>query len=107
MALDTVAPLLAKDLVMLKIDTDRMIGGQVIFQKYCPKNDGIPWYAFLDTEGRTLVTSDLPGTGNIGFPTEEVDYAHVRTMLQKVARRLAAADIDALIASLRAQKPTT
>ncbi len=107
MALDTVAPLLARDLVPLKIDTDRMIGGQDMFAKYCPKNDGIPWYAILDAEGRTVVTSDLPGTGNIGFPTDEADYAHLRAMLQKAARRLTPADLDALVASVRARKPTT
>ncbi len=106
MALDTVAPLLAKDLVPLKIDTDRMIGGRDMFEKYCPKNSGIPWYAMLDAEGRAIVTSD-PGTGNVGFPTEEAGYAHLRVMLQKAARRLTPAEIDTLIASVKARKPTT
>lgn len=107
MALKEVAPLLAKDFVMLMIDEDRMTGGKDVFAKYCAKPGGIPWFAFLDADNHIVATSDAPKIGNIGFPTEEVDYAHLRGMIEKVAKRLTPADIDVLIKAVRAAKPAT
>jgi hypothetical protein len=107
MALKEVAPLLDKDFVMLKIDTDRMTGGGDLFSHYCPKSGGIPWFAFLTPDDKVVATSDHPDTGNMGFPTEEAEYAYIRQIVGKVATRLTPADIDVLIATLRKEKPTT
>ena len=43
MALKDVAPVLAKDLVFVRIDTDRMVGGENLLKRLNNgKNDGIP-----------------------------------------------------------------
>ena len=99
MALKDVAPLLAKDFVALKIDQDRMVGGGDLLKRYCAKPGGIPWFVFLDGDGKVLITSDDPGRGNIGYPG---DAPHFRRMLEKVASRITPAEIDALVASARA-----
>ncbi len=107
MALKEVAPLLAKDFVMLKIDEDRMTGGADVFNHYNSKPGGIPWFAFLNADDKVVATSDHPDTGNMGFPTEEAEYVYLRQSIGKVAKRLTPADLDVLIATLRKEKPTT
>ncbi|MGE5357966.1 MAG: hypothetical protein ACM3NQ_03045 [Bacteroidales bacterium] len=107
MALKEVAPLLAKDFVMLKIDNERMTGGGEMFTHYCPQSAGIPWFALLGVDGKAVATSDHPDTGNMGFPTEEAEYVYLRQIIGKVARRLTPADLDVLITTLRKEKPTT
>jgi len=100
MALNTVAPLLAKDFVTVKIDTDRMIGGNDVLKRYSKKNEGIPWFVFLAGDGKAIITSDDPDNGNIGFPDEDFEVAWFKVMLEKVARNMTQQDIETLIRSL-------
>lgn len=100
MALTDVAPLLAKDFVDLKIDTERMVGGGDLMKRYNRKTEGIPWFVFLGGDGTPIADSNDPTHGNIGFPAQDFEIAHFRTMLEKAARRLTREDIDALTRSL-------
>jgi hypothetical protein len=100
MALNTVAPVLAKDFVALKIDTDRMTGGNAILKQYSAKQQGIPWFVFLDGDGKAIIDSTDPKKGNIGFPASDVEIAWFKVMLEKVARRITRADIEMLQQSL-------
>ena len=86
MASPNVAPVLAKELVGLKLESDRMVGG-------------IPWFVVLDGDGIAGVTSDGP-KGNVGFPAAPREIAHFRTMLERSKRKLTDADINALVRSL-------
>jgi len=99
MAQPEIAALLAKEFVDLKIDTDRMTGGQAMLdaerKKAGVEGGGIPWLAFLDGDGNQLATSDAPG-GNIGFPSKDEEIAWFATMLQKARVNLKDADIDTL-----------
>jgi len=100
MALRDVAPVLAKDFVDLKIDTDRMKGGSELLTRYAKTQHGIPWFVFLDGDGRPLITSTAPDKGNIGFPAQDWEIAHFQVMLEKVAKRITREDIDMLAKSL-------
>jgi len=100
MALEDIAPVLAKDFVTLGIDTDRMTGGNDLFTRYSPKGGGIPWFVFLDGDGRAIITSDDPGKGNIGFPAQDSEIAHFKVMLQKVRRNITLEEIEMLGRSL-------
>lgn len=100
MALETVAPVLAKDFVDVKIDTDRMIGGNDILKRYLKRPGGIPWFVFADGDGRPIITSDDPDNGNVGFPAQDFEIAHFRRMLEKVARRITPAEVEMLTQSL-------
>jgi len=100
MALEDIAPVLAKDFVTLGIDTDRMTGGNALFTRYSPKGGGIPWFVFLDGEGTAIITSDDPSNGNVGFPAQDSEIAHFTVMLQKVRKNITPAEIETLGRSL-------
>lgn len=100
MALNTVAPVLAKDFVTLKIDTDRMTGGHDLLKRYLAKEEGIPWFVFLDGDGKAIIDSADPNSGNIGFPAQDSEIAWFKVMLEKVARRMTSQDIEMLTKSL-------
>ncbi len=82
MAEPDVTAILGKVFVDLKVDTDRMIGGQELLETYCKKQGGIPWFAMVSPEdGSVLVNSDGP-SGNIGFPSTDEEIEYFVSMLQ-------------------------
>lgn len=97
------APILAKDFVVCKIDQDRMTGGKDVYDRFCKKPGGIPWFCFLDAEAKTLATSDGP-KGNIGCPYELDEIDTFIDILKKVAVHLQNDDFEALRKSLVAQR---
>ncbi len=107
MASKDVAPLLAKEFVILRLDWDRQPGARDLIKPSNGKDPGLPWFAFLDGDGNMLIDSIAPVTGNVGFPAKDVEYAHFKTMLEKVKRHLTDDDIAKLMKSLEvANKPT-
>ncbi|MBI5434190.1 MAG: thioredoxin family protein, partial [Planctomycetes bacterium] len=101
MAQEQVAALLAKDFVDVKIDQDRTTGAEEL-QKSYPKSAeaGIPWFAFLDADGKTLVDSTMPDGNNTGYPAAEAEVAYFVTMLDAARVRLTSDDVAALKKSL-------
>ncbi|MSR40608.1 MAG: DUF255 domain-containing protein [Phycisphaerales bacterium] len=100
MAMPANAAILAKAFVDVKIDTDRMIGGEAILKAHSAgKNGGIPWCEILDGDGKALVNSNAP-TGNIGFPAQPDEIVWFVEMLKKSNAKLTAEDIASLAASL-------
>jgi hypothetical protein len=99
MALPNVASQLKKELVIVKLDFDRGIGAKDIEKRYIDKEQGLPWFAFIDGDSKALITSTGP-KGNVGHPNSPDEVAYFKTMLQTVKRHLSDVDIDALIASL-------
>jgi thioredoxin-related protein len=95
--------ILKKDYIVVKIDQQRMIGATEVIQKIRKpaEGGGIPWFAFLDGDGRILITSTKPGTGNIGFPadpnTESPYFLH---MLKTTRSKITDADIELIAAEL-------
>jgi thioredoxin-related protein len=104
MARPEIAALLGKEFVDVMIDIDRMEGGKAILQRYnTTGRGGIPWFAFVDRQGKALATSDGP-KGNIGHPYAEEEVAYFVQMLQTTRRHLSPQDIAQLEQSLKAQK---
>ncbi|MCX6545886.1 MAG: hypothetical protein NTV05_15915 [Acidobacteria bacterium] len=101
MASPDVAPLLAKEFVSVKIDLDRAPRASDLAKRYQTKEEGLPWIAIIDADGREIANATGP-EGNVGFPAKASEYAHFKTMLDKAKRYLTDADIAALIASLEA-----
>jgi hypothetical protein len=99
MALPNVASLLKKEFVIVKLDFDRGIGAKDIEKRYIDKEQGLPWFAFIDGDGKALVTSTA-AKGNVGHPYQPEEVAHFKTMLQTAKRHLTDAEIDTLIASI-------
>jgi thiol:disulfide interchange protein len=103
MARPEVAAILGKEFVDLKIDVDRMPGGKDILNRYNEKAKGIPWFAIVDAKGKALATSDDAKGENIGFPSDPKEIEHFAKMLETTHRKLSKADIEQLVASLRAE----
>lgn len=80
LAQPAVAHALPQDLVLVKIDIDRMTGGKDLQGKY-QASGGIPWYAILRPDGTVVSTSEIKPGSNIGFPTEPEEIDHVMKML--------------------------
>jgi thiol:disulfide interchange protein len=98
MARPEVSAVLAKDFVDLKIDEDRDPGAAEVQQKY-PKRGGIPWFAFLDADGKVVADSNGK-EGNIGFPAAPEEIAHFEAMLRKAKRQISDAEMETLTGSL-------
>jgi uncharacterized protein YyaL (SSP411 family) len=102
MALEDVAPVLGKQFIPLKLDTDRSKGADDVLKRYAgEQRGGIPWFAFIAPDGKAIITSTGP-KGNVGMPWEPHEVEHFRTMLEKAKTRLTDADVAALIASIQA-----
>lgn len=100
MALHDVAPVLAREFVTLKLDFDRSKGAKEIALRYAGKDEGLPWFAFIDANGQAIVTSTGP-KGNVGAPWAPHEIDHFKAMLLKAKRQLTDAQVDALIVSLQ------
>src|SRR5438445_199690 len=104
MARPEIAAVLDKEFVDVMIDIDRMEGGKEILKRYnTTGRGGIPWFAFVDRQGKALATSDGP-KGNIGHPYAEEEVAYFVKMLQTTRRHLSPQDIGQIEQSLKAQK---
>lgn len=98
--------ILRKAFVDLKIDTDRMIGGEELLKKYCEKQGGIPWFAFVSAKDEVIVNSDGP-KGNVGFPSEDFEIDHFASMLEETKRftkEQLATLTDSLVANRKARE---
>jgi thioredoxin-related protein len=85
---DENASLFTSDFVNLQIDQERMTNGRQLVKRLRPeKSFGFPWMAILDADGKTLVTSDAPSSGNIGFPINPGEIGHFMEMLHKTIQR--------------------
>ena len=102
MADEKVAAILGKHFVEVKIDIDRTLRGNEMKDHMTKgQSSGIPWYAFLDAEGKIVVDSTLPENGNIGYPYTKEEIGTFMKVVQKAARRLSDDDIEQLTKSLR------
>ncbi len=103
MARDDAAPLL-KEFAPVKIDTDRMTGGKDVLAAYPrAKSQGIPWFVFLEPDGRELADSNGP-KGNIGCPNTDEEIDTFLATLKKIAAKLTEDDLAALRKSLVAHR---
>lgn len=89
-----IGPLFESAVVSVEIDQDRMPHAADVEQRL-RKNvkGGIPWFAFVDGDGKTLGVSEVDGQ-NIGFPTEPKEIDHIVGLLKTHAKRLSADQLD-------------
>lgn len=98
-----IAAILKKDYVLVKIDQQRMKGATQVIQRIRKPTEGpgIPWFAFLDKDGRTLITSTKPGAGNIGFPSDpNTEIPYFVHMLKETRSKITDAEIELIAAEL-------
>lgn len=96
----SVAPVLAKDFVPLKLDVDRTLGGKALLTKFRGGDDGgIPWFVLLDADGKALVDSDDAGQ-NLGCPWTEEEIAVFGKLMQARKRRITDEELVALLKTM-------
>ncbi len=85
----------------MKVDTDRMIGGQEMYESMTRGvRSGSPWFAFLRPDGQVVATSFGEGGDNLGCPWTEQEVGAFKTILGKVTTEITAAEIDAITSEL-------
>ena len=64
--------------------SDENPGGAELLKKLGGEGSGIPYFAILNPQGKTLSTSKpkVEGGQNIGFPVEDKEIAHFMSMLK-------------------------
>jgi thioredoxin-related protein len=93
LALPEIEPLIAKDLIDVKIDQDRMTHGkEVTHELRGNRSGGIPWIVITDADLAEIITSDAP-EGNIGYPVKEHEIGWFMAMLEKVRENMTAEDL--------------
>lgn len=104
MTTPTVAQTLGKDFVDVKIDVDRTVGGPDVLKRYAgERSGGIPWFAFVDPQTNEVLVTSIGSNGqNIGFPAKDEEIAHFSEMLKETCKNATPAEIDAILASLKA-----
>ena len=80
--------------------------GSDVFMKNLGGPAGLPYFAFLDATGRTIVTSKRPnGSGeNIGFPAQPAEIDWFLQMLRKAAPKISDEELKTVESTLRNQK---
>ena len=83
LAREDVMAVLGDHFVDVKVDTDRMIGGgEMLVDMRGTQQGGIPWFAFLDGDGKIVAHSSETGQ-NIGYPAAEEEADAFLAMLAK------------------------
>lgn len=85
-------------------------GGEELLAQVGGKDSGLPFFAFLDEGGGTIVNSMRPDAGkhsaaNIGYPGEPQEIDWFMTMLGKAAPGIAPAESGAIEQWLRKHSP--
>jgi len=71
--------------VRVKVDIERMANGEDVAERYGKDEDqGIPFFAVVDGQGKKLIDSVGP-KGNCGYPVEDFEVAHYMNVLEKTA----------------------
>jgi thioredoxin-related protein len=95
-----IAAILDRDLIIAQIDIDRMKAGKDVMMKYrASDSGGIPWYAILDSKGKSLATADGPN-GNIGYPFKPNEIDHFLSTIKTTSRKIDAEQLEKLHRSL-------
>ena len=94
--------------VDLKIDTDRMEGGQELLDKFSGgESGGIPWFVILDPVTEKDVANSTGPTGNCGFPFAKEEVVWFGKMLESTGELLSTAERQSLTDSLNANRMRT
>jgi|GEM_PF-1700140 len=75
-------------------------GAMALFKRYSGGGESVPFFAFLDQDGKALSTSKDPSGQNIGYPTSRSELALFDSMFAKAAPLMSKADIAALNAAI-------
>lgn len=100
MDLPEVKPVLAKDFVACWVDTDRTVGGVELLEKMrAAKGGGIPWFVFLEPDGKPMVDADDVFGQNLGCPHTEKEVEAWGETLRRARKRISDAELARVMAA--------
>lgn len=100
MELPEVKPVLERDFVICWVDTDRTIGGAELLKKVRgSERGGIPWFAFLEPDGRKVATSDTVLGANLGCPHTEEEVEAWGETLRRARLKITDEEIARVVAA--------
>lgn len=103
LASEDIAEAFGSAFVAVKIDVERMAGGQQLAERLGQtENDGVPFFAIVDGSGKTLADS-RSAQGNVGFPVEPHEIAHFMKIVKETGKRLSKSQLDTLENGLRSK----
>jgi hypothetical protein len=72
-------------------------GGVDLMKEHGGEKSGLPFYAFIDANGKKIADSNVMPKGmNIGYPASPEEIAAFMDLIKKTAPRLSEADRDKL-----------
>jgi hypothetical protein len=96
------AEVLRKYYVYIPVDVAENPGTADLARKLGRKKEqGTPWYAVVDANGKALATSDAP-TGNIGFPGNDQERADFLSILRSTAKGISQQELGVVESGLKA-----
>lgn len=99
-----VTKIFAKDFVSIKIDVDRTLQGKVLHERLTKgKEGGIPWFAVLDSQGKTIADSYRMNGKNLGYPFTDQEIEVFTKLIKEVSKKIDAKDLGKLAKSLKSR----
>ncbi len=99
-----VTKIFAKDFVSIKIDIDRTQQGKKVHERLTKgKGGGIPWFAVLDSDGKTIANSYRLYDKNLGYPYTDQEIEVFADLIKEVSKNINAKDLGKLVKSLQAR----
>jgi hypothetical protein len=95
-----VSRLLARHLVIVKVDIVENPGGGELYKKYGTEDRGVPAWTILAPDSQVLADSG-DGRDNVGFPAEPREVDHYFKALRKACPKVSDDDVKILTASLK------
>lgn len=81
-------------------------GSDQLMRQWGGENAGLPFYVFLDTDGRKVADSNaMPDGSNIGFPATPDEIRAFMGLIDRTARNISTAQRDILQAALARRLP--
>jgi thiol-disulfide isomerase/thioredoxin len=96
-----VAKTLHKHLVFVKVDVVEHPGGTELYQKYTPRQGGVPVWVILSADGKVLGDSFADGKTNVGFPYEPNELVHYERVLRAALPQLSGDELALLMKELK------
>jgi serine/threonine-protein kinase len=99
-----IQPIMARDFVDANVHLDRMNRSLELEGRFVekPAQQGIPWIAILDSQGKVLITSNGKN-GNIGYPGQPEEIDHFMKMLRSSAKTITPEEMKTIESTLRAE----
>ena len=99
-----ITKIFAKDFVSIKIDIDRTLQGKSVHKRLTKgQGGGIPWFAVLDSQGKTIADSYRMNGKNLGYPFTDQEIEVFTKLIKEVSKKINAKDLGNLAKSLKAR----